>query len=134
MTPATVTVTGPVIAFGGTFTMICESLQLLAVATTPPKATLLLLCVAPKPLPLMVTDVPTTPVAGEMLVIVGGGDTVKGIELLTMPLLLTVTGPLVALYGMITWICVSLQHAYQGFCRHVPATLAVTPLIETTPF
>src|SRR5260370_24002094 len=114
--------------------MICESLQLLAVATTPPKATLLVLCVAPKPLPLMVTDVPTTPVAGEMLAIAGGGDTVNGTALLTIPSLLTVTGPLVVPEETITWIWVSLQHAYQGFCRHVPATLAVTPLIETTPF
>src|SRR5208282_3560812 len=94
--------------------MICESLQLLAVAaTTPPKATLLLLCVEPKPLPLMVTAVPTTPVLGEMPVIAGGGDTVNGTPLLTIPLLLTVTKPLVVV-GINTWICVSLQHSVHG--------------------
>ena len=76
--------------------MICESLQLFTTdADTPPKATLLLYCAEPKPPPTMVTGVPATPVFGEILVMEGGGNTVKGTELLTMPSLLTVTGPLV---------------------------------------
>src|ERR1700674_2345242 len=75
--PATVTVTGPLSAFEGTETTICELLQLVADTGTPPNSTTLLLCVAPKPLPLIVTGVPTTPEVGEMLLIATGEETVK---------------------------------------------------------
>src|ERR1017187_4980354 len=121
--PATVTVTAPVIAFGGTTATICELVQLLAVAGTPPTSTTLLLWVAPKPLPLMVTGVPTTPELGETLVIATTKETVNVIELLVTPVLLTVSGPLVE-EGTVTSINASLQ-----LC-----TPAVTPLNETTPF
>jgi hypothetical protein len=94
--PATVTVTAPLTAFEGTETTICELLQLLAETGTPPNSTTLSLWVAPNPLPLIVTGVPTTPEVGEMLVMATAEDTVKVIALLTMPSLLTVSGPLVA--------------------------------------
>src|SRR5271166_922082 len=64
--PATVTVTGPLTAFEGTETTICELLQLLAETGTPPNSTTLSLWVAPNPPPLIVTGVPTPPEVGEM--------------------------------------------------------------------
>src|SRR6266446_6670347 len=134
VTPATVTVTMPFIGILGTAAMIWLSLQLLTGAFRPSTATVLLDCVGPKLVPPMVMTVVGSPVVGDRLVMTGGGVTAKGSELLTIPLLLTMTGPLVVPEDTITWIWVSLQHIYQGFCRHVFETLAVTPLIETTPF
>ena len=93
--PATVTVTAPVTAFAGTEAMIWELVQLVAVAVAPPNSTTLLLWVAPKPLPLIVTGVATTPELGEMLVIATAEETVKVCELLMTPSLLTVSGPVV---------------------------------------
>src|SRR5258708_23381953 len=76
VTPATVGVTWPVIAPGGTRTTIMVSLQVLTVAGAPPpvddnppnaqfapplKVTLLVLCVAPKPVPSRKTVSPTLP-------------------------------------------------------------------------
>src|SRR5271170_6772075 len=93
--PATVTVTAPVTAFAGTEAMICELVQLVVVAVAPPNSTTLLLWVAPKPVPPMVTDVPTTPELGDTLVMATGEETVKVSELLMTPSLLTVSGPVV---------------------------------------
>jgi hypothetical protein len=60
------------------------ALQLVAVAATPLKVTVLVPCVAPKFVPLMVTAVPTAPVFGVRLVILGAGRvTVKLTPLLT---------------------------------------------------
>jgi hypothetical protein len=71
-TPLTVTTTGPVVAPDGTFTTICVSLQLVAVAAvTPLNLTVLAPSVAPKPDPLMVTDEPIEPEGGEIVVISG---------------------------------------------------------------
>ena len=100
-------------AYGGTVAVIWVSFQLFTVPTSPLNATVLLAWVEPKLLPLIVTTVPLLPVEGEIVVIVGGGVTVKVTALLTMPLLLTVTGPLVVC-GTITLICVSVQQKYQG--------------------
>jgi len=47
------------------------ALQLVGVAAVPLNATVLGPCVAPKFVPVMVTEVPTTPEAGARLVIVG---------------------------------------------------------------
>jgi hypothetical protein len=49
------------------------ALQLVAAAVTPLKVTVLAPCVAPKFVPLMVTAVPTAPVFGVRLVILGAG-------------------------------------------------------------
>jgi len=59
--PATVTTTGPVVAPVGTGTTMLVSLQLVGVPAEPLNVTVLEPCVAPKLLPLMVTDVPTGP-------------------------------------------------------------------------
>jgi hypothetical protein len=48
-------------------------LQLVAAAAVPLKVTMLVPCVAPKFVPLMLTAVPTPPVFGVRLVILGVG-------------------------------------------------------------
>ena len=63
--PATVTTTFPVVAADGTVATTLVALQLVAVAGVPLKATELVPCVAPKLVPLMVTEVPTGPDAGD---------------------------------------------------------------------
>lgn len=70
-TPATVTTMFPVVAPVGTAAMICESLQLAAVAVVPLNLIVLVPCVAPKPAPTTVTEAPIPPFVGEMLVIPG---------------------------------------------------------------
>src|SRR3989338_1562166 len=75
--PPTVTTTGPVLAPVGTGTIISMSLQLVGVASIPLKVAVLVPWVEPKFSPLIVTDVPTAPDAGERLLITGetGGPT-----------------------------------------------------------
>ena len=65
--------------------------------------------VAPvKFVPLIVTLVPTVPVVGEKLVIVGGLVTVKELLLVAVPLgVVTLTGPVVAPAGTVAEICVA---------------------------
>ena len=65
--------------------------------------------VEPKPLPLIVTDAPTGPHAGETLVILGGETTVKLDPLLFTPLANTTTFPVVAPDGTVVAILVALQ-------------------------
>ena len=61
-TPLTVTTTLPVVAPVGTTTVIDVALQLvIEVAATPLKVTVLDPCVAPKLLPVIVTEEPTDP-------------------------------------------------------------------------
>jgi hypothetical protein len=60
--PFTTTATLPVVAPPGTGTAMLVSLQLDGVAGTPLKVTLP--CEDPKPVPLMVTDVPALPCVG----------------------------------------------------------------------
>jgi hypothetical protein len=69
--PPTVTENVPELAPEGTITTMPLSLQLVAVALVPFNATVLLPWLAPNPLPLISTGMPTTPLDGKMLVIVG---------------------------------------------------------------
>ena len=70
----------------GTVTAMLVALQLVAAAVTPLKVTVLAPCVAPKFVPLMVTAVPTAPVFGVRLVILGAGaTTVRVVEPDTLP-------------------------------------------------
>jgi hypothetical protein len=62
-----------VVAALGTVTAILVALQLVAVAAVPLKLTVLVPCVDPKFAPLIVTDVPVGPDAGERLLMVGTG-------------------------------------------------------------
>jgi hypothetical protein len=69
----------------------------------------LLLCVEPKPAPVIVTELPIGPDAGEMPVIVADSITLNCTPLLVTPPTVTVTGPLVALFGTATVTLVLLQ-------------------------
>ena len=59
--PPTVTTTLPVVAPAGTGATMLVALQLVGVAAVPLNVTVLVPCVAPKFVPVIVTEVPTTP-------------------------------------------------------------------------
>jgi hypothetical protein len=69
--PLTVTTTFPVVAAVGTGATILPEAQLVGVVATPLNVTVLIPCVEPKPLPEIVTEVPTFPEVGDKLVILG---------------------------------------------------------------
>ena len=60
-TPPTITTTFPVVAPLGTATVMLVALQLVGVPAVPLNVTVLVLCVAPKFVPVIVTGVPTGP-------------------------------------------------------------------------
>jgi hypothetical protein len=102
---ATPTPTGPLAAPAGTNATSCVSLQLFTVAATPGKKTTeLLLCVGPKPVPVIVSVLPTGPELVESPVTVRGSRTVNCTPLLVTPSSNTVTGPLVAFEATATVI------------------------------
>jgi hypothetical protein len=105
--PGPVTVIGPLVAPAGTLATICVSLEIMKTAGWPLKLT----AVAPlKFVPVKVTLLPARPEAGEKLVSVGTGMTVKLEALVTTPAgLVTVIGPVVAPAGTVATICVSLE-------------------------
>jgi hypothetical protein len=106
-TPATVTTTLPVVAPVGTGATMLVALQLVGEAFAPPKETVLDPCVAPKPDPLMITEVPGPPEPADKLLMTGV--TVKVTPLLARLPTVTITGPVVAFAGTGTTICVPLQ-------------------------
>jgi len=109
-TPPTVTTTFPVVAPAGTVTLILDAAQVVAVASTPLKVTVLLPCVAPKFEPLTVRFAPTGPwvrLSDEMLGPVEV--TVKSTPLLEAPETVTTTFPVVAPLGTGTTMLVALQ-------------------------
>ncbi len=109
-TPATVTTTFPVVAPAGTGTTMLVALQLAGAPAVPLKVTVLVPRVAPKFAPLIVTDVPTAPDVGFRLVMLGGGGvTVKFIPLLATPATVTTTFPVVAPAGTGATMLVALQ-------------------------
>jgi hypothetical protein len=69
--PFTVTTTLPVVAAAGTVTAIDVDFQLVGVAATPLNITVLAPCDPPKPVPVIVTAVPTTPEVADSPVITG---------------------------------------------------------------
>ena len=73
------------------------------------KATLLLLCVEPKPVPLIVTEELISPVVGEMLEMDPDSRSVKVAGLLVTPLAAIVKDPVVAPDGTVTVMLVALQ-------------------------
>src|SRR5438477_10522029 len=107
--PDTVTTRFPVVAPDGTVTWIAVSLQELAVAVVPLNLTVLLPCVAPKPLPLIEIELPIPPVMGKRLEIPGPETIVKFTPLLTAPPTVTTTLPLVAPCGTYTPMELLLQ-------------------------
>ena len=105
----TVTTTLPVVAPEGTTAVIDVALQLDTVAVVPLKVTVLVPCDAPKLVPVMVTNAPTAPDAGDRLAMLGIDRNVKLKALLTLPPTATLTGPLVALTGTVRVIVESVQ-------------------------
>src|SRR5512138_3610219 len=97
--PPTVTTTVPVVAPAGTGTTRLDADQLVGVAVVPLKVTVLVPCVAPKLVPAIVTDVPTGPLVGVSVVMLGGTVTVKLTPLLARPPTVTTTVPVVAPAG-----------------------------------
>src|SRR6266852_968121 len=93
-TPPTVTTTFPVVAPAGTGATMLVARQLDGVANGPLNVTVLVPWVVPKFVPVIVTDVPTTPAVGVRLVMLGA--TVKLTPLLATPPTVTTTFPVVA--------------------------------------
>ena len=103
--PGVVTPIGPVVAPAGTVAVICVPEFTVKTALVPLKVT----AVAPVKLePVMITLVPTAPLPGVKLVIVGAAaETVKFVLLLAVPPgAVTPIGPVVALAGTVAVICV----------------------------
>jgi hypothetical protein len=99
----------PVAAPFGTEAAMLVAFQLVGVAAVPLNVTVLVPCVAPKLVPVMVTEVPAGPEVGFRLVIVGGAVTVKLTPLLATPPTVTTTLPVLAPLGTGTAILVALQ-------------------------
>ena len=100
----------PVVAPVGTVVTIVPDPQLvIVVAKVPLNVTAPVPCVAPKFAPWIVTDVPTTPDVGERLVMFGSGTTVNVLLLLTTPLTVTTTLPVVVPVGTVATIEVAPQ-------------------------
>src|ERR1700722_1347482 len=104
--PPTVTITFPVVAPFGTITPMFDSLRLVITAVAPLKPTVLTPFIKPKPVPEIVTTVPTAPEVGERLVMVG--TTVKRDPLLLSPTS-TTTVPVSPVFGTVTTMLVGLQ-------------------------
>jgi hypothetical protein len=108
-TPDTVTKTFPVVAPLGTVATMLAALQLVADAVVPLNFTVLVPCVAPKFVPVTVTEAPTAPEVGDKVVILGVARTVKLEPLLSTPLACTTTFPVVAPDGTGALMLVALQ-------------------------
>jgi hypothetical protein len=105
--PPTVMTTFPVVAPAGTGTTTLVALQLVGEAAVPLKVNVLLPWVAPKLVPVIVTEVPIGAELGDRLVI--PGVTVKLAPLLADPATVTTTLPVVAPVGTGTAMLVALQ-------------------------
>jgi hypothetical protein len=111
-TPPTVTKTFPVLAPDGIGTTMLVTLQLVGLPAVPLNVTVLFPCAEPKPDPLMVTDVPTTPPLGDILLMLGSNEvTVNSTPLVRPPPTDTTTSPVVAPAGTGTVIDVSRELA-----------------------
>jgi hypothetical protein len=118
-TPPTFTSTFPVVAPAGTGAMMLVSVQIEARVCMPLKVTKLwmLPTVGPKLVPVIITLAPIAPEAGLMLVIAGGGVTVKFTPLLATLLTVTTTLPVVAPDGTVTSMLVVFQLEAVAPCR-----------------
>src|SRR6266480_3574502 len=95
-TPLAFTTTFPVVAPLGTCTTMLVALQLAGGASVSLNVTVLVPCAAPKFVPVIVTEVPTSPEVTDRLVMLGAGTTVKLTPLLAAPATVTTTFPVVA--------------------------------------
>ena len=89
--PFTVTEKGPETEPEGTLETMLVLLQDATGTVVPESATVLVPCVAPKPVPEMVTNVPILPEAGEIPVMFNADVTVKLWPLLAAPPTVTTT-------------------------------------------
>ena len=106
---AKVTTTFPVVAPLGTGTTMLVAFQLVGGASVPLNVTVLVPCAAPKFVPVIVTEVPTTPEVTDKLLMLGAGTTVKLTPLLAAPATVTTTFPVVAPAGTGTPMANELQ-------------------------
>ena len=111
--PPTDTTTLPDTVPAGTGTTMLVALQFVGVASVPLKLTVLVPCIAPKPVPVIVTGVPTAPDEGfRPVTVIGDGVTVNRTPLLEpaepAPTL-TTTLPVEAPNGTGTIMLVALQ-------------------------
>ena len=116
--PAIVTTTFPLLAPAGTATVMLPALHELTVAAVPLKLTVLPPCVAPKLEPAITTDEPTAPLLGVIVLMLGGGTTVKLTPALGTPDTVTTTLPVLAPAGATAVMLLALHDV----------TLAVIPL------
>jgi len=108
-TPPTVTTTFPVVAPVGTGAAMLVGDQLVGVVAVPLNVTVLVPWVAPKLVPVIVTDAPTAPLVGASDVMLGAANTVNATPLLATPLTVTTTFPVVAPPGTGTAMLVADQ-------------------------
>jgi len=126
--PPNVTTTLPVSAPAGTGTTMFVPFQLVGMACTPPKVTVLVPCVVPKFAPVIVTAVPTTPEPGLKFVMLGAGIvTVKVAPLLAFPRTVTTTLPVTAPAGTGTTMLVPLQ--FVGAALTPPKKTVLVPCV-----
>src|SRR2546426_1392329 len=132
--PAVVTLSGPVVAPLGTVAWIAVAELTVELALTPLNVT----AVAPvKFVPLIVTPVPTGPLVGAKLVIVGAFETmtVNALELVAVPpAVVTLSGPAVAPLGTVAWIAVAeltVKFALTPLNVTAVAPVKFVPLIVT---
>src|SRR5439155_1105092 len=127
-----VTLIGPLVAPDGTVAVIAVAEFTVKLALVPLNRT----AVAPlKLVPLIVTLVPTGPLVGVKLVMVGGLMTVKLLPLLAVPpAVVTLIGPLVAADGTVAVIVVAeftVKLALVPLNRTAVAPVKLVPLIVT---
>jgi hypothetical protein len=130
--PGVVTLSDPVVAPAGTVAWIDVAEVTVKLAPRPLNAT----AVAPvKLVPLMVTLVPTDPLVGAKLAIVGGLTTLNAPVLVVVPPgVVTLSGPVVAPAGTVAWIAVSevtVKLAFTPLNATVVAPVKLVPLIVT---
>lgn len=130
--PPTVTTTGPVVAPAGTSAVMNTELQLVGAmdpADVPLNVTVLVPCAEPKFAPEIFTSVRTPPEVGFRLVMIGGGGiTVKFAPLLATLPTVTTTLPVVAPGGASTLMLVAFQAL--AAAASVPLKLTVLELCE----
>jgi hypothetical protein len=129
-TPPTVTTTFPVAAPAGTGTTMLVADQVVGVAVVPLNVTVLVPLDDPKFEPVIVTAVPTAPLTGERLVMLGAVlvATVNARALLATPPTVTTTFPVVAPAGTGTAMLVAAQVVGVAV---VPLNMTVlVPLVE----
>jgi hypothetical protein len=98
------------------------------VALTAPKYTILEAATALKPLPVIVTRVPTGPVAGAKLVITGGANHVNPASVEVPPGLVTTTLPVAPLPTMA--VILLLEFIVNDKTFTPPTVIAVTPVSD----